>query len=40
MALLLLKVSVDSSWLNYLIVGIDLTENGLRDLQGGTLTGL
>ncbi len=35
-----LKSSSESPWLNYLIFGIDPTENGLRDLRGGTLTGL
>jgi hypothetical protein len=38
MALLLSKVSVDNSWLNYLIICTDPTESGLRDLLGGTLT--
>ena len=39
-ALAQLKSSAESPWLNHLIIGIDLTENGLRDLPGGTLTGL
>ncbi|MEJ7814633.1 MAG: hypothetical protein WKF53_05595 [Rubrobacter sp.] len=39
-ALAQLRASVESPWLNYLIFGIDPTENGLRDLRGGTLTGL
>ena len=38
MTLLLSKVSVDSLWLDYLVVGVDPTENSLRDLRGGTLT--
>jgi hypothetical protein len=38
MALLLSKVSVDNPWLNYPIIDVDPTENGLRDLLGGTLT--
>ena len=39
-ALAQLKASVESPWLNCLIFGIDPTENGSRDLRGGTLTGL
>jgi hypothetical protein len=35
-----LRASAESPWLNHLIIGIDPTENGLRDPWGGTLTGL
>jgi hypothetical protein len=35
MTLLLLKVSVDNSCLNYLIIGIDPTGNSLLDGRGG-----
>jgi hypothetical protein len=38
MALLLSKVSGDSSQLNYLIIGVYPTWNGLRDLRGEPLT--
>jgi hypothetical protein len=39
MALMQLKVTADSPWLDHLIIGIDPTENSfLVDLRGGTLT--